>query len=378
MMTTTTAKKSNATTAKKSTAITTAKKVVIAAESPEPESPEPESPEPESPEPESPEIVTVSSQSVSVFQLAGTIVSEATNMLQAIQSARLDWDCVENDVYYHNGSKQIIIEGQKVITRSDNGGLLNICNSTWTPVQNRDCFNFFDQILSSGIAKLDTVLSLNEGKRIAITAEVANTELDVLKNDSTKMYIVLFNGHDGTLSLGLMYTPIRVICQNTLSLALESTKGTNNTIRLRHTSKVNDNFAIVQENMLYTIEAYKKSVELYQSMAHKSMSSLGFRNYISVVFEQEYKEKISNYKYFGTLLENFDNGIGSDIPGVRGTIWAGYQAATQLITHQLGERKNKVLNTDSVFSTRANSLLFGKGSLLTRSAMFEAQKLLVV
>jgi phage/plasmid-like protein (TIGR03299 family) len=261
------------------------------------------------------------------------------------------------------------------VYRSDTKEVLNLCNSSWTPIQNSEAFSFFDELLESGLVTLDNALCLFEGKRIAITCKVVSGVADVIKNDTVQMYIVLFNGHDGTLSLGLMYTPIRVICNNTLTMAINKATKENKIIRLRHSANIRQNLELVQSSLNASVDMFRQGVLEYQAMQRVPMSLPEFRQYAEVSLQSELKDGLNNYRHYGRLVENFENGIGSDIPGVSGTLWQGYQALTQLISHQLGEKKDDTKNTKQSYLSRANSLLFGKGSLLTQSAHDNALKL---
>jgi hypothetical protein len=160
-----------------------------------------------------------------------------------------------------------------------------------------------------------------------------------------------------------------------LSLAIKNAKK-DNMVKIRHSKNIGANFQLVSESMKKTVLEFQETTELWQQMAKKEIKMPEFKAYLSEVFKGEYKKDISDYKYYGQLLEFNEAGIGSDIPGVRGTLWGAYQSTTQLITHNLGLRKNDELNNDDSYSSRTNSLLFGKSSNLTRNALEVAKNFL--
>jgi phage/plasmid-like protein (TIGR03299 family) len=259
-------------------------------------------------------------------------------------------------------------------------------------VQNIDAFRFFDPIIQDGDATLDAAISLREGKRIAITAKLKDGMADVLPGDPVESYLVLCNSHDGSLTLGVMFSNIRVVCSNTLGAALSDQRRrgsyakfsgaddiaigeTGKMIRLRHTPSIHDNLSIVQGAIDASRRQFALSIESYKAMANTKMSTEIFRQYLTNIFAQELdlgaknERKIQDYKHFDQLSANFESGIGMDIKGVQGTVWAGFQAVTEFATHQRGGADT---NDVEAARDRLNQMWFGQGAQLIDRANQEA------
>ena len=111
------------------------------------------------------------------------------------------------------------IEGYKANIRDDNGSLLGIVSDRYKVVQNKDAFEFTDALLNHGV-KYETAGSLNGGRRIWLLAKLPDEYY--LAEEKVDPYVVFSNCHDGSGAIKVAMTPIRVVCQNTLNLALNN------------------------------------------------------------------------------------------------------------------------------------------------------------
>lgn len=145
----------------------------------------------------------------------GREIKECPTSEEAIKFAGLDWDVVPKPIYDANGA---IIPGYKVNTRSSDGKALGVVTDRYKIVQNREAFAFTDALLGEGV-KYETAGSLASGKRVWMLARMEGTTLAEEKID---LYLVFTNTHDGTGAVRVAISPIRVVCANTLNLALAS------------------------------------------------------------------------------------------------------------------------------------------------------------
>lgn len=143
----------------------------------------------------------------------GEIIQEAPTSADAIKIAGLDWDVIPKPIYDEKG---IEIPGYKVNIRSSDGMHLGIVSDRYKIVQNKDAFAFTDALLGEGV-KYETAGSLSNGKRVWMLAKLEGTKLC---EEDIDPYLVFTNNHDGTGAIRVAITPIRVVCQNTLNLAL--------------------------------------------------------------------------------------------------------------------------------------------------------------
>lgn len=147
----------------------------------------------------------------------GTMVSEAPNSQEAIQRAGLDWTIDGKPVYDGNFNE---IHGFKANTRSTDGKVLGIVSDKYKVVQNYEAFDFTDSLIGEGL-KYETAGSLRGGKTIWLLGKMPER---YILGDEFEPYICFTNTHDGTGAVRCCMTPVRVVCQNTLNMALRTAK----------------------------------------------------------------------------------------------------------------------------------------------------------
>ena len=148
----------------------------------------------------------------------GTMVAEAPSSIDALVYAGLDWSVLQKDVYTGDGS---LIPGYKVNLRSTDDAALGIVSDRYKVVQNEDAFQFTDDLLGEGVT-YETAGALQGGKKVWMLAKMPHRY--IIAGDEIAPYLVVMNSHDGSSGIKVAMTPIRVVCQNTLNLALNSAK----------------------------------------------------------------------------------------------------------------------------------------------------------
>lgn len=306
----------------------------------------------------------------------GNVVAEAPKTIaEAIQLAGMDWTVEESPVitYGDRDSTPALVDGWKVLRRSDTRKTLHVCRESYTPVQNSEAFQWFDPIIADGDVEISAAVSLQEGKRIAITAKIKDGIEDVVKNDPIEAFLLMFNSHDGSLSLGVKFTNVRVVCANTLAMALRGEKQTfsenmtwnGKTARIRHTKSIHENMNAVRDAIDIQKRAFRYSIEEYRAMSKVDLSSAAFDRYLATVFSKQLEgdRKVQDLRQYEQLVQNFETGIGMDIKGARGTLWGAYNAVTEWTTHQRS-------TTDDLEATRdrLNSLWFGSSAQINETA----------
>jgi phage/plasmid-like protein (TIGR03299 family) len=317
----------------------------------------------------------------------GNVVETAPqSTAEALKLAGMDWQVQEQPLvtFGAEGIPQSV-EGWKALKRSDNGQVLHVARENYTVVQNSEAFSFFDEILADGSCELSAAVSLNAGRRVAITATVNGSHGEVIPGDEVYSKLILFNAHDGSLSLGVMFGATRVVCANKLAIALNEAKRSKarfngsddiafsenqRVIRLRHTKNILENLDLVKKAINVSARKFDLTLQEYKAMANAKMNDALYRTYLERVFAPDLEEgrSVQALRCYDQLQNNFASGIGSDIKGVNGTVWAGYNALTEFATHQ------KSNNSDDVEAARnrLNSLWFGDSAKLIDRAHTEA------
>ena len=158
----------------------------------------------------------------------GTEVSEAPASLDALVYAGLDWRVEQKEVYTEDGTP---IPGYKVNVRSTDHAALGIVSDRYKVVQNEAAFQFTDDLLGEGVT-YETAGALQGGRKVWLLARMPQRY--VIAGDEITPYMVFMNSHDGSSGVKVAMTPIRVVCQNTLNLALDSAKRIWAAIPARH------------------------------------------------------------------------------------------------------------------------------------------------
>jgi phage/plasmid-like protein (TIGR03299 family) len=174
----------------------------------------------------------------------GQVIKQYPTSAEAIFHAGLDYTVEKRPLFTYdsennkaNSDTDVIIPEIKVpdffaTVRKDNNAVLGVVGKDYQIVQNRDAFSFFDSIVKGDGIFYETAGALGQGERIFITAKLPDY-IRVGNNDIIEKYLFLTTSHDGSGSITAAFTPVRIVCANTLNAAMKSKT---NTIRIRHTA----------------------------------------------------------------------------------------------------------------------------------------------
>jgi phage/plasmid-like protein (TIGR03299 family) len=243
--------------------------------------------------------------------------------------------------------------------RKDSGSILGVVGPSYHPLQNAEAFKFFQPFLDSGLAELHTAGSLRDGKRVFVLAKIKGDPMEIAKDDEVEKFILLSNSHDGSLAVRVGYTPIRVVCANTLA-ASHNNRGSK-LLRIKHTSNLNMALEEVRETMNVINQTFEASAEQYRSLVRKQVNEADLRKYIKLVLEIPESEHDS--KQGERILEEvrplFEKGRGNDMPSIKGTMWAAYNAFNEYLGYKKGRSQD----------TRLDSLWFGESATQNNRAL---------
>ncbi|MBZ4190820.1 MULTISPECIES: DUF932 domain-containing protein [Bacteroidota] len=176
----------------------------------------------------------------------GQIIEEYPTSAEAIKHAGLDYEVVKSPLFTTGSNiietaqgieiadSQLHVPNYFANIRTDNNAVLGVVGKDYHIVQNREAFNFFDAIVGGGDGILyETAGALGQGERIFITAKLPDYIRVGNGDDVTEKYIFLTTSHDGSGSITAAFTPIRIVCQNTLNASLRTMS---NVVRIKHTA----------------------------------------------------------------------------------------------------------------------------------------------
>lgn len=210
------------------------------------------------------EVETMFSAREIPWHKIGNVTEGALTSSEAIVKAGLDWTVSLRPLITTEGSDGLIGRGIVVddffsTVRDSDNKVLGVVGNRYTPIQNLECFDFLDTVLDDSEAKYETAGSLYGGKIVWMLINLGKDI--VVGNDKTIPYLLLTNSHDGSTAIKGMTTPIRVVCANTLSLAL---KNNSTSFGFRHTnnvhSKIDQARKLLELNYKY-VDSFQEEME---------------------------------------------------------------------------------------------------------------------
>ena len=229
----------------------------------------------------------------------GQYVSEAMTSEQAIELGGLNYT-VEKRPLYAPGWEGTMVEaeGHYGNVRTDTNDILGIVKGRYNIVQNKDAFGFFDTIIDKGEAIFETAGALGKGERIFVTAKLPEDML--VRGEKVEKYIMLTNSHDGTSKIIAGFTPIRVVCNNTLTAAL---KNLDNKVSISHTASAESRLKEASRVMGIASKYMDEVNMTFESMTTRRLSDLEMKYFIETVMKNGIKEDKSD-KEASTRMNN--------------------------------------------------------------------------
>lgn len=267
----------------------------------------------------------------------GQVLENPATAEEAIQKAHLDWEVEKRELYYNfgPGTDSIRAEDKFATVRQDTQNFLGVVGKNYKVLQNREAFNFFDNIVEKDEAIFETAGALGKGEVIWMAAKMP-AYIKVGKDDLIDQYVLLTNTHNGTGSVTALITPIRVVCNNTLTAAL---RGSTNKVSIRHTQNMEERLKQAKE-LLGIVERYKLEMEpVFNRMAGVKVKNQkmmdDFFHTMYPVNREKFPEKEFELseKVRVQISEAFEQGAGADMPTANGTVFGLYNAVTYFTDH---------------------------------------------
>lgn len=308
----------------------------------------------------------------------GSLGEEGVSGARILTAAHLDWTVSTRPVFAQTtegGDIDIAVPRLRVICRDDNHEVLGWATEAYQPIQNIQGADVLDALVGEG-AKFEIAGALGKGERVWCLAKLGEN-FEVLKGDEVEQRILVCWGHDGQTKLFIKVTPTRVVCHNTLALAL---KGGGASVGIKHYAGASLNIADVRDALHLVVKQGAIAKDAFMSLAAKPVTGSQVRDYTVAVFPKPvaeangkgYDEKLARWSAVQErVLSLYEAGKGADIPGVRGTAWGAYNAVTEYVDHVypvLSAGKGAAL-TRRVSSVRQESALFGAYADLKADAL---------
>lgn len=289
----------------------------------------------------------------------GVPVSNDLTPGQMLEKAGVDWKVREVESFINfNGKK--IPTGQKSLVRETDGKILTNVGENWKSFQNEDAFDFFAEYVYSGQMEMHTAGSLKDGQMVWALAKLTES-FDLFGGDQVDSYFLFSNPHQYGKSIDVRFTPIRVVCNNTLSLSLN--QKTDRALKVGH--RVDFNPSEVKEALGIASEKLKTYREMAEFLGKKRYSPEKLIEYYNTVFPRTADKKVQGQALSAdTLSRNAKLCMDSleTQPGAKyaeGSWWQAYNSVTFITDHVQGR------NADN----RLYSSWFGSNQIRKKNAL---------
>lgn len=284
----------------------------------------------------------------------GNVVSNDLTPKQMMIAAGVDWK-VEKKPLTIQGTKTVV-PGYEALVRDIDGKVLTIITDAWKPVQNEEAFEFFKEFTNAGQMEMHTAGSLRDGKMVWALAKIKKSFKLFNGKDVIESHLLFSNPHEYGRSVDVRFTPIRVVCNNTLTLALGK-KSADMQVNVNHRSEFNpDDVAKALGLAEKKLGDYKDMAEF---LASKRYTDKSVTDYLNEIFPHStVKAKVDPVK---AMLDKANDNAEKMSRGARlsydsletqpgaeygkGSWWSAFNATTFNIDHVLGHETSTRLNS---------------------------------
>ena len=293
----------------------------------------------------------------------GTQVDKVMTAAEALVAAGLSWAVKKVPALYtgttqnSHGSGIFTVPNKFVTVREDNEQALGVVGSDYTVLQNKEAFSFFDAIVGEKLAIYHTCGSLKGGQLVWLLAKLPQS-IKVLGVDQVDGYVLLRNSHDGSSAVSVLNTPVRVVCWNTLSAALS---GADKAFHIRHTASMGQKVKAAREALGIVSQSLLEFGQQAELLARTKLNTQmvdQFLQGLGMGKKEGESSRAENKR--DAVLQLIDTGYGNRQDAIKGSLWTAYNAVTQLVDHNDGERSD---------DTKLGSLWFGAGAQLKAKAL---------
>lgn len=274
---------------------------------------------------------------------------------QMLKAANLDWT-VEKVPAFANIQGENTAVGWSALVRSNDNSILDVVSDEWNPIQNSTAFEFFQEYCQNGDMEMHTAGSLKNGQIVWALAKVKDS-FELFKGDRVDSYLLFTNPHRFGQSIDIRFTPIRVVCNNTLTLSLN--QQAERMVKKSHRSLFDA--SKVKEELGIATNKLAKYKEMAEFLGSKRYTNDTIKNYFREVFPTYSKNKENDSE---TLSRGAKSAIAvlETQPGAQyaeGSWWQAFNAVTFLTDHKIGRSAD----------TRLQSAWFGPNKNLKIKAL---------
>lgn len=270
----------------------------------------------------------------------GKTINGLATWQEAIKYANLNWPVEKQDLYDKTGKP--VAHG---MFRKDTSDIfLGTVGERYTPIQNEDMFRFVDYLVGAGEAIYDTAGALGNGENVFCTVHLPSAGYNV-RGDKHESYLLFRSSHDGSVSAQTLLTDVRVVCQNTLNMALNAGK---NIIKIKHTTNSQEKLKQVKSLMGNTIKTLEGLQERMTFLSDKEPTNKNLRSIFNTLYTEDEGGLSTKAKNsIEAILELYNHNEKS--------AYGLFNAFTEYVDHVRSTKGDVLIG-------RAESALFGSGN----------------
>lgn len=280
------------------------------------------------------------------------------------EAAGMNWQIHETPVLYNvAGDAGLHVKSNadaKVLYRSDTLASLSVVSNRYKVVQPHDVLEFYRDLTAAGGFTLETAGVLKEGRKLWALAKTGQ-ETQLRGGDQVGAYLLLATSCDGTLCTTAQFTSVRVVCNNTLQMAVGESNGA---VKVPHSTRFDPR--AVKEALGLGLSSWERFVTDIKRLADRPIHKFEAMNFLVKVLGDPNLPLAEqpNQKALQTVHNLYaGQGMGADLSSANGTAWGLLNAVTQYVDHERRARSN---------DHRLESAWFGQGAALKGKALSEA------
>jgi len=291
----------------------------------------------------------------------GTRVEVAPTSADALKMAGLDWEVLQESIYTDAGDK---IAGYKANVRSTDKKVLGVVTDRYKVIQNAEAFEFTDTLLGNGV-RYETAGSLAEGKKVWLLARLPREY--IIGGERISPYLVFSNTHDGSGAVRVAVTPIRVVCNNTLNLALDTAKRSWSMV---HTGDIKGKIQEAKDTLFMAEEYMDNLGREFERLRKVQMTDEQVKEYIELLLPLEKNATLTQLRNIKKLREDMASRYfdAPDLKNVGNNAYRFINAVSDFATHADPLRRTANYNENLFARTVEGNPLIDRGYQLALAA----------
>lgn len=261
----------------------------------------------------------------------GNSVPSDLSPAQMLEAAGLNWQVNKIPAFFEvNGVRKGT--GRSVLVRSTDNRVLDVVTDDWYPMQNADAFEFFHEYCAAGDMQMHTAGSLRKGQIVWCLAKI-NESFELFGGDQVDSFLLFTNPHKFGQSIDVRFTPIRVVCNNTLTVSLNMSS--DRMIKANHRSEFDPAYVKEQLGIATTkLQKYKEMAEFLGSKRYNDSTLKEYFNRIFPSLTKKNDEESELSRNARLALSTVESQPGAGF--AEGSWWQAFNAVTYLTDHKIG------------------------------------------